>query len=117
MIPGNTVTQLECSWRLFSAQTALWLQVLIQPAGAIAAAGFVTNAQDKTFQRKFGGQGADDDIVVSSARAYISALSKLASYLAENQLKGAAVPQDSAATVAANEEAKAVEKAVLTEQL
>ena len=36
--------------------------------------------QGRAFQRTFAGTGADDDVVVSSARAYISALNKLISF-------------------------------------
>ena len=64
------------------------MQVSIQPAGDIAGEGLVTNAQDRTVQRRFAGQGADDDIVVSSTRAYVAALSRMATYL--NERKGSA---------------------------
>ncbi len=36
--------------------------------------------QGRQFQRVFSGNGADEDVVVGSARAYISALNKLISY-------------------------------------
>ena len=36
--------------------------------------------QGRQFERVFSGQGADEDIVVGSARAYVSALNKLISY-------------------------------------
>jgi hypothetical protein len=64
------------------------LQVTIKPAGAIANTGFVTNAQDHTFQRLFAGQGADDDIVVASTRAYVAAINKMRMYLVETGTLG-----------------------------
>lgn len=36
--------------------------------------------QGRQFERVFSGNGADEDVVVGSARAYISALNKLISY-------------------------------------
>ena len=36
--------------------------------------------QGRPYMRTFSGTGADEDVVVSSARAYISALNKLISY-------------------------------------
>jgi hypothetical protein len=57
------------------------LQVAIKPTGNVAGTATVTNAQDFTFQRSFPGQGADDDIVVASTRAYIAALNKLRAFL------------------------------------
>ena len=43
--------------------------------------------QGRQFQRVFSGNGADEDVVVGSARAYISALNKLISYSsASNQV-------------------------------
>ena len=36
--------------------------------------------QGRKFERVFSGNGADEDIVVGSARAYVSALNKLISY-------------------------------------
>ena len=59
------------------------LQVSIRPAGAAAGQAVVTNAQDRTFQRNFAGQGVDVDIVVASIRAYIAALNKMRVYLSE----------------------------------
>jgi hypothetical protein len=55
--------------------------VAIKPTGNVAGTATVTNAQDLTFQRSFPGQGADDDIVVASTRAYIAALNKLRAFL------------------------------------
>lgn len=45
--------------------------------------------QGRRFERVFSGNGADEDIVVGSARAYVSALNKLISfYSASNQVSG-----------------------------
>ena len=60
------------------------LQV-VRPAGKMADQGFVANARGGVSQRQFSGSGADEDIVVSSARAYISALNKMISYISANQ--------------------------------
>jgi hypothetical protein len=57
------------------------LQVAIKPTGNVAGTATVTSAQDLTFQRSFPGQGADDDIVVASTRAYIAALNKMRAFL------------------------------------
>jgi 2-isopropylmalate synthase len=38
-------------------------------------------------QRNFSGNGADDDIVVSSARAYVSALNKLIAFIAASNAR------------------------------
>lgn len=46
-------------------------------------------AQGRRFERVFSGNGADEDIVVGSARAYVSALNKLISfYSASSQVSG-----------------------------
>lgn len=37
------------------------------------------------FQRTFNGNGADEDIVVSSARAYIAAVNKLIAFVSAQQ--------------------------------
>ncbi len=37
--------------------------------------------QGNKTQRSFSGSGSDEDIVVSSARAYVSALNKMISYI------------------------------------
>lgn len=43
--------------------------------------------QGRQFQRVFSGNGADEDVIVGSVRAYISALNKLISYnSASNQV-------------------------------
>lgn len=45
--------------------------------------------QGRQFERVFSGNGADEDVVVGSARAYISALNKLISYhSASKQMSG-----------------------------
>lgn len=67
----------------------------IKPSGHIADEGFVTNSQDKTYQRAFGGQGADEDIVVSSARAYVAALNKMISFLSSRQRQAQAAAERS----------------------
>jgi len=57
------------------------LQVSIRPAGRHKREALVTNAQEITTARTFAGQGSDEDIVVSSARAYVSALNKMITFL------------------------------------
>ncbi len=57
-------------------------RVVIRPAGKMAGQGFVTGANGLRAQRSYSGTGADEDIVVASARAYVSALNKMISYLA-----------------------------------
>jgi 2-isopropylmalate synthase len=53
-------------------------RVIIRPAGKMAGtASSSLHATLGKVQRTFSGQGADEDIVVSSARAYISALNKM----------------------------------------
>ena len=55
--------------------------------------------QGRKFERVFSGNGADEDIVVGSARAYVSALNKLISYqsaskqVSAGQEAGNGVPQ------------------------
>lgn len=56
-------------------------RVTIRPAGRMGKEAFVTNASEVTFKRTFAGQGSDEDIVVSSARAYVSALNKMITFL------------------------------------
>ena len=60
-------------------------RVVIKPAGRMATEGFVSSAQGGKVQRSYSGGGADEDIVVSSARAYISALNKMIAYLSAEQ--------------------------------
>lgn len=43
------------------------------------------------FQRTFNGNGADEDIVVSSARAYIAAVNKLIAFVSAQQQAEASV--------------------------
>lgn len=56
-------------------------RVTIRPAGNLAERGYVTSAQGSYSKRTFNGSGADVDVVVSSARAYVSALNKMISFL------------------------------------
>ena len=46
-------------------------RVVIRPAGKMSGEGYVTSTQGGLTQRSFSGSGADEDIVVSSARAYV----------------------------------------------
>lgn len=74
---------------------AWWLQVAIKGTGEVESAATVTDAQDRTFTRSFPGQGADDDIVVSSVRAYIAAINKMRSFLIQRGLvKGLQLPPE-----------------------
>lgn len=57
------------------------------------------------FQRTFNGSGADEDIVVSSARAYIAAVNKLIAFVSAQQQADATASSDDAA---ASEEKEAV---------
>ncbi|KAL4429865.1 hypothetical protein ABPG77_010982 [Micractinium sp. CCAP 211/92] len=56
-------------------------RVVIRPAGKMAGEGYVDSYKGGKTQRSFSGSGADEDIVVSSARAYVSALNKMISYI------------------------------------
>ncbi len=57
-------------------------RVIIRPAGKLAGEGFVTTPQGSAkVQRSFSGNGADEDIVVSSVRAYVSALNKMIGWM------------------------------------
>ncbi|DBA86569.1 hypothetical protein WJX77_010262 [Trebouxia sp. C0004] len=59
-------------------------RVVIRPVGQTKQG---VTPQGRQFQRVFSGNGADEDVVVGSARAYISALNKLISYnSASNQV-------------------------------
>ncbi|KAL0021115.1 hypothetical protein WJX79_010332 [Trebouxia sp. C0005] len=59
-------------------------RVVIRPVGQTMQG---VTPQGRQFQRVFSGNGADEDVVVGSARAYISALNKLISYYsASNQV-------------------------------
>jgi 2-isopropylmalate synthase len=53
-------------------------RVIIKPS---SSAGYVRNARGGKTQRFYSGSGADEDIVVASARAYVSALNKMIAYL------------------------------------
>ena len=46
--------------------------------------------QGGSTQRSFSGSGANEDIVVASARAYVSALNKLIAFMAAGQRAAAA---------------------------
>jgi 2-isopropylmalate synthase len=46
-------------------------RVIIRPAGKMAGEGYVDSYKGGRTQRSFSGSGADEDIVVSSARAYV----------------------------------------------
>lgn len=62
--------------------------------------------QGKTQQRTFSGNGADDDIVVSSVRAYVSAMNKLIAFVSKNEQRAldasseASVDEDTKVAVA-----------------
>lgn len=66
-------------------------RVVVLPAGKMASEAYVNSAKGGKTQRQFSGTGADEDIVVSSARAYVSALNKMISYIAANQRPGGSV--------------------------
>jgi 2-isopropylmalate synthase len=55
--------------------------VTIRPAGKMAGEGWVTDAHSRKVQRSFSGNGADEDIVVASVRAYVTSLNKMISWL------------------------------------
>ncbi|CAL5228020.1 g11082 [Coccomyxa viridis] len=57
----------------------------IRPVGRMANEGFVIHAQGGATQRTFSGSGANEDVVVASARAYVSALNKLISFVSASQ--------------------------------
>ncbi|CAL8462098.1 g1629 [Coccomyxa elongata] len=65
-------------------------RVSIRPVGGHADQGFVMHAQGGSTQRTFSGSGANEDIVVASARAYVSALNKLIAFMAAGQRAAAA---------------------------
>ena len=52
--------------------------------------------QGNTHQRTFSGNGADDDIVVSSVRAYVSAMNKLIAFVSKNERRAAEAASQSA---------------------
>jgi len=62
-------------------------RVLIQPSGKLHSAAFVETpgSMSGKVQRSFSGSGADEDIVVSSARAYVSALNKMVGWLSASR--------------------------------
>ncbi len=63
-------------------------RVTIRPTGKMIGASFSEHATKGQVQRGFSGSGADDDIVVASARAYISALNKMISWVRGAGVKG-----------------------------
>jgi 2-isopropylmalate synthase len=66
-------------------------RVVVRPAGRLANAGYVESARGGTMQRNFSGSGTDEDIVVASARAFVSALNKTIAHLsADQKAEGAA---------------------------
>ena len=58
-------------------------KVVIAPTSSAYSAKLT--AQGRTYDRTFSGQGADDDIVVASTRAYVTALNKAIVYLQTQQ--------------------------------
>ncbi|KIY91904.1 hypothetical protein MNEG_16059 [Monoraphidium neglectum] len=52
--------------------------------------GWVTDAHSRVVQRSFSGSGADEDIVVASVRAYVTALNKMIGWLGTDSKNGAA---------------------------
>lgn len=56
-------------------------RVVIRPSGGMADEAYVQDTKGGKTQRSFSGSGADADIVMSSARAYVSALNKMISYI------------------------------------
>lgn len=67
-------------------------RVTIRPTGELAKEGFVRSSTGLLNQRSYSGNGADVDIVVSSARAYVSALNKMIGFLKRRDITD---PQDS----------------------
>jgi 2-isopropylmalate synthase len=55
-------------------------RVAIRPVDGASQISAGVTPQGRPYTRTFSGTGADEDVVVSSARAYISALNKLISY-------------------------------------
>jgi 2-isopropylmalate synthase len=56
-------------------------RVTIRPSGKLVNEGYSEHATMGQVKRGFSGSGADEDIVVASARAYVSALNKMISWL------------------------------------
>ncbi|KAI3429866.1 hypothetical protein D9Q98_010177 [Chlorella vulgaris] len=65
-------------------------RVVIRPAGRQADVGYVKSYKGGRTQRTFSGSGADEDIVVSSARAYVSALNKMIGFISAKSAASAA---------------------------
>lgn len=78
-------------------------RVSIVPKGA---RGISTSAQGRTFKRSFTGMGADEDIVVSSARSYISAMNKMIAFLKSEEQKATAARRDQDRDQAAQKESE-----------
>ena len=68
-------------------------------------------SQGNTHQRTFSGNGADGDIVVSSARAYVSAINKLIAFVSKSEQRQA--EQAAAAAAAENPVLKSTDEQVL----
>jgi 2-isopropylmalate synthase len=60
-------------------------RVIVRPTGALARQGIVKNAQGRRYQRTFSGTASSEDVVVASARAYVSALNKFIGYIQSQQ--------------------------------
>ncbi|PNW81754.1 hypothetical protein CHLRE_06g258733v5 [Chlamydomonas reinhardtii] len=60
-------------------------RVMIRPSGKMSDAGYSEHAALGTVQRQFSGSGANEDIVVASARAYVSALNKMIGWMSVAQ--------------------------------
>ncbi|KAK9842718.1 hypothetical protein WJX74_001303 [Apatococcus lobatus] len=64
-------------------------RISLRPTGKLASEAFTTNAQGRQSQRTFSGSGADEDIVVASARAYVSGLNKLVAVMKAPKISAA----------------------------
>jgi 2-isopropylmalate synthase len=65
-------------------------RVTIRPSGKMSNEGWVTDAHSRVVQRSFSGSGADEDIVVASVRAYVTALNKMIGWVTGAGLAGSA---------------------------
>ncbi|KAI8468616.1 MAG: 2-isopropylmalate synthase [Monoraphidium minutum] len=63
-------------------------RVTIRPAGKMSNEAWVTDAHSRVVQRSFSGNGADEDIVVASVRAYVAALNKMIGWMGANNQNG-----------------------------
>ncbi|EFN59861.1 hypothetical protein CHLNCDRAFT_133663 [Chlorella variabilis] len=82
-------------------------RVVIRPAGKQADEGYVASYKGGRTQRSFSGSGADEDIVVSSARAYVSALNKMIGFISAKAAANGATSAAEASQDGAAEEAVA----------